>query len=97
MCQIDSLALSALAVAPIPVWTRYWTRPIRQSAMIAHDAPQFKRFVVDPNANFNTAAVAKTAHARAPLPKAPVLTLRLIPRAAQPPAMAPTITAACPP
>src|SRR5690242_5461434 len=97
MCQIDSLALSALAVAPITVWTRYWARPIRHSAMIASDAPQFKRFVVDPNASFKTVAVAKTAQARAPLPKATVLTLRLILSAAQTPARAPRITAACPP
>ena len=46
--------------------------PIRQSAMVARDVPLFKRFVVEPNVNFKTVAVANTEHASAPLPKATV-------------------------
>src|ERR1043166_9348992 len=94
MYQTDSPALRALAVAPMPVWTRYWTRPIRQSAMMANDAPPFKRFVVDPKASFKTVDVAKTAEASAPLLKATVLTLRLMRSAAQITARGPGINAA---
>src|ERR1051325_1778926 len=94
MYQTDSLVLRALAVAPIPVWTRYWTSPIRQSAMMANDAPPFKRFGVDPKASFKPVEVAKTAQASAPLLKATVLTLRLMRSAAQIPASEPRITAA---
>src|SRR5689334_25371696 len=89
MCQIDSFALSALAVAPRPVWTRYWTMPMRQSAISANDAPFFRSPVVDPKAYFSTDAVTNTAQARRALPKATVLTLRLIRNAEQTPARAP--------
>src|SRR5689334_11021864 len=94
MRQSDSLALSAVAMQPMPVWTRYWTRPIKQSAMMAFERPLFKRFVVEPKVNLRIAAVTVTEHASAALPKATVLTLRLILNAEQMPASAPIITAA---
>ncbi len=97
MCQSDSPTLSALAIEPIPVWTRYWTRPITQRLIIAIEAPLFKRFVVEPKISFRTVAVAIMETASAALPNATVLTLRLILNAEQMPASAPIITAASPP
>src|ERR1041384_5128011 len=97
MRQIDSLALSALTVAPIKVWARYCTRPITQRAMIATEAPLFTRLVVDPKMNFKAAAVTNTEHASEPAPKATVLTLRLILSAEQMPARAAGSAPASPP
>src|SRR5215218_9563229 len=87
--QSGSFALSALAIEPIPVWTTYCTRPIRQSAMMAAEVPLFISFVVEPKTSCKIVAVTVTEHASAALPNATVLTLRLILKAEQIPASAP--------